>query len=304
MFDFQPSNHQDLGVTTRGPTPLQQSDLFAKAVHRMGGTVGYHCLNGQGAFVLARKFPLFGRTALISRGPSHLDAFVAEAIKRLPGTHVIVNAESGDHAAALSQAGFWRIAADRSIAEVALIASKEAQAARLHGKWRNRLRHAKRQGVSIVRKPLPPDPNFWLFHAEAQAARDLRYQPLPPQLVTAMALVDPGALQVFEAKRGRERLAAMLFVRHGESATYLTGWSAEEGRRLSAGNLLMWTAMRALQRLGCVQIDLGSCDRTQNPGLARFKLGTGAIERRLGGTWLHSRYLPPRPRPFWISRPR
>ena len=111
-----------------------------------------------------------------------------------------------------------------------------------------------------------------------------------------MAACKPGAAQVFTAYHMGQRVAAMLFLRHGTSATYQIGWTSDEGRQLSAGPVCMWRAMVELQALGVERIDLGAADSKRPTGLTRFKCGTGATVRALGGTWIDSAWTPsPRP---------
>jgi lipid II:glycine glycyltransferase (peptidoglycan interpeptide bridge formation enzyme) len=95
----------------------------------------------------------------------------------------------------------------------------------------------------------------------------------------------PGALCLITARHGGRCVAAMLFAHHGSTASYLIGWSDAQGRKLSAHNLILWQAMGDLAGRGAGGIDLGLCDRRAAPGLARFKLGSGAVARDLGGTW-------------------
>ena len=46
--------------------------------------------------------------------------------------------------------------------------------------------------------------------------------------------------------------------------------------------------MRWLACAGVEMLDLGMIDTVNAPGLARFKLGSGAVAQSLGGTWLHA----------------
>jgi hypothetical protein len=149
-----------------------------------------------------------------------------------------------------------------------------------------------RQGLAVTRRPLPANPRHWLLRAELSEARRLGYRPLPPAMIAALAAAHPGAAQLFCAHLAGQRVAAMLFLRHGQAATYQIGWSRPEGRAASAGNLLMWRAMLELQAMGVDQIDLGAADPVGAPGLATFKTCTGAQLRQLGGSWLCSGFLP------------
>ncbi len=44
--------------------------------------------------------------------------------------------------------------------------------------------------------------------------------------------------------------------------------------------------IRRLKAMGIERFDLGGIDTTENAGIARFKLGSGAEPRTLCGTWL------------------
>ena len=77
----------------------------------------------------------------------------------------------------------------------------------------------------------------------------------------------------------------MLFLAHGATALYHFGIADKAGRALNAHNLLLWRAIRALRRMGVDSLDLGGLDTVDNPGIARFKLGTGARVHSRCGTW-------------------
>lgn len=239
------------------------------------------------ALVLRRKLRVVGDMALLSRAELQVTQEEALGLRdRLGANHLVVNAETGEDAQALADAGFHRIFAPRVMAELQLDPSTDVMAARLGQKWRNRLRHGQAQGLVIRGRPMPPDKRFWLFKAEALQSIRKWYQPLPPEMIAAMAACKPGAVQVFTAYHLGRRVAAMLFLRHGREATYQIGWSTAEGRRLSAGPACMWRAMVELQAMGTDRIDLGAADKSLAPGLAHFKRGTGAELRALGGTWI------------------
>jgi hypothetical protein len=274
------------------PLPLQQSPLFLAALDRIGAQATQHVLPGGTVLVVTRGLRAIGKLALISRGPIRTDiasplpmASLRGLRRALSARALVVNAETPANAAMLAQDGFVRLAPARQVAELSLAGGPENWLARMNGKWRNRLRHGLRQSLAVKRSGLPPDPQHWLFHKDTaqQAARG--YRGLPPALITAMAVASPEAMHLFTVKHGPRTVAAMLFALHGCGATYLIGWSDAAGRAVSAHNLLLWHAMGDLRTLGVRQIDLGLCDDRQAPGLARFKRGSGAQVRALGGTW-------------------
>jgi lipid II:glycine glycyltransferase (peptidoglycan interpeptide bridge formation enzyme) len=80
--------------------------------------------------------------------------------------------------------------------------------------------------------------------------------------------------------------AGMAFIRHGTSASYHLAWGSDLARAESVHHLMLTRAAEALFAEGVRWLDLGSLDSERAPGLARFKLGTGAGLRRLGATLL------------------
>lgn len=269
------------------PVALQQSALWLEATRALGSDADMVTLGARRALVLRRRLPLVGDMALVSRANLGISADDARGLRaHLRAKHLVVNAETFADAHALAGAGFHRLFAPRVVAELQLDPRADVMAARLNQKWRNRLRHGQAQGLVIRRRPMPPDPRFWLFKAEALQSMRKWYQPLPTEMVVAMAACKPGAAQVFTAHHMGRRVAAMLFLRHGREATYQIGWSDADGRRLSAGPACMWRAMIELQAMGADRIDLGAADKRLAPGLAHFKRGTGAALRELGGTWI------------------
>ena len=77
--------------------------------------------------------------------------------------------------------------------------------------------------------------------------------------------------------------AGMLFLIHGQGASYHLGWADPAARAGFAHGPMLWQAALELRARGVRWIDLGAVDAA-NPGLARFKLGTGAALRALGPT--------------------
>ena len=78
----------------------------------------------------------------------------------------------------------------------------------------------------------------------------------------------------------------MLFLLHATVATHYLGWTSDRGRQLGAQHRMIITAADTFAGRGLNRLDLGTIDTENAPGLARFKIGTGATVRSLGGTWL------------------
>ena len=158
--------------------------------------------------------------------------------------------------------------------------------AALEGRWRNRLAAAERSVLRVQRVGGKPAQYGWLIgKEEAQLARR-SYGALPRGFVEAYQRAKPGGDAVFtlRANLGRDTVAGMMFLLHGDAATYHIGWSDDAGRKLSAHNLLLWQAMLALKANGVRRLDLGGVNTGRSAGIARFKIGSGGQVVTLAGT--------------------
>ncbi|MGI3167874.1 GNAT family N-acetyltransferase [Pseudooceanicola sp. C21-150M6] len=154
------------------------------------------------------------------------------------------------------------------------------------GKWRNRLRRAQQGKVQVVEERFDPRRHAALLDRETAQGRARGYRSYPAAFLAAYATANPDATMFLRAQLKGETCAFMIFFQHGACATYIAGWSGPQGRAAQAHTLLLWTAMDRLSARGYLRLDLGPVDTDRTPGLTRFKLGAGAIPRRLGPTLL------------------
>jgi len=277
---------------------LQQSPHFAEALKAFGRTP--LLLDGPDLMVVLHRrlaglpFTMLARAALPNPGPV-LDRLCETGLHR---SLVIL---SPDHPTPdLAELGALPLISPATLAEIDLCVSKAQRYAQLHQKWRNRLTHAKAQGLRVACQPMPTDPAHWLLAADATQQRARGYRNWPPGLTLAFARTHPENTVQFTAFEGHDPIAAMLFLRHGSGVTYHIGHTTARGRQLSAHNLLLWQATNWLAASGHSWLDLGLINTQALPGLARFKLGAGATPRALGGTWLWGSHL--RRVPRWFLR--
>lgn len=306
MFDFA-------ATPLRTAQPLPQSPLFNTALTQMGIEVCHHALPGGSAMVMLKHSRVFGSVGLICRGPvwtcGNTETRVnglAQLRRALGLRHLIINPEHHSEQALYRQAGFIRLAGRAGrLAMLSLDGTPTDWLHRMQGKWRNRLRHARKQGVTAERHDFLPHDGHWLFNEDGVQQKNRRYRTLAHPIVAEMALNEPGAGQLFIARHNRQPVAAMLFLCHGVMASYQIGWTTAAGRSLSAHNLLLWEAMLALHQRGIDTLDLGMIGSGRADGIDRFKLGSGAVEQRLGGSWLHSAPLQPvHGLRKWLNRPK
>ncbi len=160
---------------------------------------------------------------------------------------------------------------------------------RLDGKWRNRLVAAEKSGLSVHRVGTNPGQYRWLLDQDQELRSQRGLLGLPAGLVDLyiQSRKQPSrTVLTLRADQGKERVAGMMFLLHGQRATYQVGWSNDEGRELGAHNLILWSALAELQSRGIRALDLGIVNTGRSAGLARFKIGTGGQVLRLCGTYL------------------
>lgn len=279
------------------PLPLQQSAPFLDALRAMGRQAVQESLGGAGqAVVISRRIGPFGTLRFTSRGPVWAtDAMPTDRVAALAGSGLhVINAEFADDIV-MRAAGFRQIATPAVAGLLPLCADKDQQLAQAHQKWRNAARKLTRSGMRIAQPAVTPALLGWLHTVEALQQRQKRYKALPAALNRALAAANPADIHVFTANRGNTVHAAIMILRHGAGSTYHLAWSDSEGRACAAHHGLIMHAAQWLARHGVSQLDLGLIDTVNAPGLARFKIGTGATIKTLGGTWL--RLMPRRPRP-------
>ena len=270
------------------PLPLQQSRGFARALHLLGRDAEIEGVQGCGqVLVVTRPFGPFGRLRFASRGPVfQADATTEDRVASLRAARLhLVNPEA-TQVPVMRRAGFAQVMTPATIAVLAIHPDHDAQLAQAHGKWRNAARQGAATGLRIRQRLLCPSRDRWLLEADMDQQRSKGFRALPHAISLAYAQANPGDALVLTASEGSTPVAAMLFLRHGQGTTYQIGWSGARGRALRAHHALLVDACRRLAAMGVTELDLGTIDTDNAPGLARFKLGSGATARCLGGTWV------------------
>ena len=279
------------------PAPLPQHPWCAAIWGDIGLRAEARMMpGGAGQVVLMRRrFGPLGDVVLASRGPVWSGAADSgarqQALRSLARDGLrLVEAESADDADDLRACGYARLVTPAHVAELALTGGHAALLTRAFGKWRNRLQQARSAGLVVCHAQFDPVRHGWLTAAEAIQRRTRRYHAWPLAFAQAWATRHPASAMVFWAESGGVPVAGMLILRHGPVATYHIGWSGTAGRRASAHHLILMQAADWLADAGTRRLDLGAVDTEGAPGLARFKIGTGARVRPLGGSWIRLFY--------------
>lgn len=254
MFDFG---------TTVAFKPLQQSEVYATAMLSCGAQVRW--LEG-GVLAVER-----GRLRLISR-VAGVNRRGLRQYARWPGMTVATPEEG--------VTGFGLVPLVTPMHHAVWALDGDLRAG-LAGKWRNRLVTAervevrpRRGGGAVLER---------LLDEEGAQRKARGYRALPAEFSRALP---EAALRLWEWRSTAGFGAGMCFVVHGHSASYHLGWASLAARAAGAHGVMLMHAAEALRTEGVRWLDLGSVDTEAAPGLARFKLGTGAQLRRLGATCL------------------
>jgi Acetyltransferase (GNAT) domain len=154
-----------------------------------------------------------------------------------------------------------------------------------------------RENIKVVRAANISQDMQWLFEAEQAQRVEKNFHGLPTHFIThyQAARADPSTTHLLlyaevESAASQDtknnRIAAMLFLLHGSTATYHVGWTNAVGRSKHAHNLLMWHAFEELRTLGIQTLDLGGINTRTLAGISRFKIGTGGKIVTYAGTYV------------------
>lgn len=143
----------------------------------------------------------------------------------------------------------------------------------LSSKWRNCLKNAEKRGIEVQEMENRSDFNMLLYlHSLDKKSRG--YQDSGDEITRY--LYDNSSLIGQYTKNEEDTVTSfVLFALHGCSATYLIGWSNEEGYRTNASRLLLWSGILKLKSMGYKYLDLGGIDYIHTKGVAEFKEGIG-----------------------------
>jgi hypothetical protein len=243
--------------------PLQQSAVYAAAVAGCGARVRW--LEG-GVLAVER-----GRLRLISR-VAGLDRAGLRRLSHWTGMTLVTPEEK--------VAGFGLVPLFTPMHHAVWALGPDLRAGMARN-WRGHLRQAERAELRV--RCGDAETLETLIRLEAVQRGERRYRALPEGFTRA---VPAGAVRLWEWREAGAMQAAMCFVVHGRSASYHLSWGSDMARGAGVHQVMMVRAAEALWAEGVRWLDLGSVDSDRAPGLARFKLGTGADLRRLGATCL------------------
>ena len=248
---------------------------------------------------IVRKWGSLGAMALCTRGPvwsqpltPKEEAQVYAAMKKsLPLSGIRFMAVTPEVAQGEPHGlhPMRRIMSGMSTVMLDISPSLEALRAQLDRRWRHRLVGGENSEMVVHRVGTNAGQYRWLLDAEMKQRADKKLDGLPVQffdLYVDSRKQPAKNILTLRADVGRDRIAAMMFLIHGEAATYQVGWTSDKGRDLHAHNLILWKGIEALKERGIRMLDLGGVNTIRSAGIARFKMSTGGKVLTLAGTYI------------------
>lgn len=235
----------------------------------------------------------------VNRGPLFLDAAPSEAdrlgvyaaLRRRWGrlwTAPLLIAPAlpfGPESDALLRRAGYRLRHRRSwqSGRIDLSVDEDALWAGLASNFRNRVRNAENAGARL-RIAEDAETYEWMLARHAENMAERGFSAAGPDLLRALRDAAPQTVSVFQLLQRDEPVAGMSVVRFGTHAEYHVGWFGPAGRKLNAGNFLMWQVLREMHRRGVSSFDVGGLK--PGDGYTRFKQTMKPVEYQLAGEWM------------------
>ena len=278
---------------------LTQTSTYALAVHELQGMKANFGLirfdNKPIGMIVAHGKPVFGApgSQTIYRGPVWVHDEIPGEMQKLAlellrkryrlrnGRPVTFHPELTDtpgNRTQMADAGFKRIADGYRTIWLDLSQSLEDLRAGQHQNWRNALVQGERNGLTVI-DDADCERLAWLTERHTEHMELGGYRGASGGLLEALRkhANETAGLRLLVAERDGTPVAGILLATHGSAATYLVGWTGEDGRDLRATHLLLWQAVELLKANGKLWFDLGGIN-DDAPGVARFKGGMGGEE--------------------------
>ena len=282
---------------------LQQDWAYGVAMQKIGVPVLRARVVADGVPValaqfIVRSWGRLGGVALCSRGPLWLQPLSPENQARayaamrktlpLRGLRFMLITPEVAIGEAHGLSPWRRVMTGMSTVMLDLTPSMETLRAQLERRWRHRLVSSEASELTIHRVGTNPGQFRWLLDAEIQQRGDKGLEGLPVEFFEQYVQSrkqSTKTILTLRADASRDRVAAMMFLIHGEAAIYHVGWTSEKGRDLHAHNLILWKGMEELRSRGIRRLALGGINTIRSAGIARFKMSTGGQVLTLAGTY-------------------
>ena len=161
----------------------------------------------------------------------------------------------------------------------------------IKGKWRNLLRKAKEYNMHVERtssrfKHLDDMLNDYMDFQKQKG-----FTGIPNELIRGLSrykgkdwkFIVYNAMSSEDGNKLRPYAGTVISIIHGDTATYLIGFTNQLGRQTNANYLLLWSAILDARNSGCRWFDIGGLNTTTTKGVSHFKRGLNGDEYMLQG---------------------
>jgi len=156
----------------------------------------------------------------------------------------------------------------------------------LKQKWRNCLNKAEKLGITYeigssisLTDRLLSDYNKLLGNQKFKTA-------VTPEFLEYIQNILPEnrKMMILQGKHGQESLGSILISIYGDCAEYIVGAVNSKGKRVNAGQFLLWNAICEMKKMGLRRFDVGGKHPEKTPkGVLHFKAGLGGKSYRMVG---------------------
>lgn len=253
------------------------------------------------AFATVLRVKRLGLTLLnrVNRGPIFLDQSpdddtivgVYRALRRhhghfWQGPLLIAPAlPRGEDAARLLRRAGYRLRHERSwtSGRIDLTRTDDEIWRGLGSNFRNRVRNAEKSEATLDVATGGVAYEWMLArHRDNMAAKG--FSAVDATMLRALRAAAPETVVVFRMMISEVPVAGMSVVSFGTHCEYHVGWFGPEGRKLNAGNFLMWGVLREMKRRGQKVFDVGGLK--PGDGYTQFKQTMKPVAYELCGEWM------------------
>ena len=152
----------------------------------------------------------------------------------------------------------------------------------LKSKWRNLLRKAQKLEVEVLEVFNRQDTDE-IIDIYIKFQEENNFKGIPKKLLVSMLGNQSESTKYKVYKTLFEnKISGFVFIAyHGDTATYLIGWSSYEGRKQNVNYILLWNAICQAKEFGLKWFDMGGVNKNTPNGIRHFKEGIQGYEYTL-----------------------
>ena len=245
--------------------------------------------------VLFKGLPLIGGAVRINRGPVYFQDFIEEPLankiicKIFKSIKILARqrrwwyisfspelTDSSDNKLVLESIGMKQIPKYIAYGSMRLSLNSPVDDLfmGLKGKWRNLLRKAQKSELEVVEVFNKEDIDV-IIDIYIKFQEEKNFTGIPKKLLVSMLGNQTETIKYKVYKTLFEnKLSGFIFIAfHGDTATYLIGWTSHEGRKQNANYILLWNAICQSKELGLKWFDMGGVNENTSKGIRHFKQG-------------------------------